>query len=207
MDSSYKTPSGYGETLFVEKKSKFIGYCDMVETEQQASDFIAKIKSKHKDATHNCSAFYLKNGGISRCSDDGEPSGTAGVPILEVLRKSETFNGVIVVTRYFGGILLGAGGLVRAYSETASLALKASGISIIRLCSTVEISVDYSYYERVCRIIEAIGGKTANVDFTADVTFTVTFLSEDVERFTKELSELLKKNIDNLKQEQNFMPF
>ncbi len=207
MDSSYKTPLGYGETLVIEKKSKFIGYCDRVETEQQASDFIAKIKSKHKDATHNCSAFYLKNGGISRCSDDGEPSGTAGVPILEVLRKSETLNGVIVVTRYFGGILLGAGGLVRAYSETASQALKASGISVIRLCSTVEFSVDYNYYERVCRIIEAIGGKTLNADFAVDVTIKAVFLSEDVERFTKELSELLQKKIEDLKQEQSFMPF
>ncbi len=207
MSVSYKTPTGYGEALIIEKKSRFIGYCDRAETEQQAIDFIAKIKYKHKDATHNCHAFFLKDGGISRCSDDGEPSGTAGVPILDVLRKSATQNAVVVVTRYFGGVLLGAGGLVRAYSAAAGAAVNASGISIISLCSIVEVSVEYSLYELVLRLVDSAGGKVRDTNFSDKVLLSLIFLSKDVEKFEKNLSELLKKNMENLTIEQKFMPF
>ncbi|MBD7909743.1 MULTISPECIES: YigZ family protein [Clostridium] len=125
----YITIRNLGEDSFEEKKSEFIGYSKRVESEEEAKKFINEIKSKHKQARHNCWAYVIgKNMGIQRYSDDGEPQGTAGIPILEVMKKSGITDCAIVVTRYFGGILLGAGGLTRAYTKGASIAIKAAGI-------------------------------------------------------------------------------
>lgn len=126
---SYVTVRNFGEDSFEEKKSEFIGYAKRVENEEEARAFIDEIKGKHKQARHNCWAYTIgKNRGIQRYSDDGEPQGTAGIPILEVLKKSDITDCAVVVTRYFGGILLGAGGLTRAYTKGASIAVKAAGI-------------------------------------------------------------------------------
>ena len=135
---------------FEEKKSLFIGYIKRVTTEEEAKEFIASIKSKHKDATHNCSAYIVgQNMNIQRYSDDGEPQGTAGIPILEVIKKNEITDCVIVVTRYFGGIMLGAGGLTRAYTKGAAIAVKAAGIvekvNGARIC----IDIDYDLYGKI----------------------------------------------------------
>jgi len=126
---SYFTIKDEASAEFEERKSVFIGYAKRVKTEEEAKEFVAKIKTMHKQATHNCSAYIVgENKGIQRYSDDGEPQGTAGIPILEVIKKNDLTDIAIVVTRYFGGILLGAGGLVRAYSKGASEAIKVGGI-------------------------------------------------------------------------------
>ena len=126
---SYVTIREFGEDRFIEKKSEFIGYAKRCETEEEAKNFVNEIKNMHKQARHNCFAYIIgENMGIQRYSDDGEPQGTAGIPILEVMKKSDITDCAIVVTRYFGGILLGAGGLTRAYTKGASIALKAGGI-------------------------------------------------------------------------------
>ena len=126
---SYVTIRDFGEDSFVEKKSEFIGYAKRCESEEEAKAFVSEIKNKHKQATHNCFAYVIgENMGIQRYSDDGEPQGTAGIPILEVMKKSNVTDCAIVVTRYYGGILLGAGGLTRAYTKGASIALKAGGV-------------------------------------------------------------------------------
>lgn len=126
---SYITIRDFGEDSFIEKKSEFIGYAKRCESEEEAKAFVAEIKNKHKQATHNCFAYVIgENMGIQRYSDDGEPQGTAGIPILEVMKKSNVTDCAIVVTRYYGGILLGAGGLTRAYTKGASIALKAGGV-------------------------------------------------------------------------------
>lgn len=126
---SYITIKDFGEDRFEEKKSEFIGYAKRVESEEEAKAFINEIKNMHKQATHNCSAYIIgQNMNIQRYSDDGEPQGTAGIPILEVMKKSRITDCAVVVTRYFGGILLGAGGLTRAYTKGASIAIKSAGV-------------------------------------------------------------------------------
>ena len=126
---AYITIRDYGEDSFEEKKSEFIGYAKRVESEEEAKEFINEIKSMHKQARHNCFAYVIgENYGIQRYSDDGEPQGTAGIPILEVMKKSDVTDCAIVVTRYYGGILLGTGGLTRAYTKGAAIALKAGGV-------------------------------------------------------------------------------
>ena len=130
----YRTVSQEAKEEFTEKRSRFIGWIKPVKTEEEAIEYINAIKSQHWDAKHNVYAYSLREGQISRYSDDGEPQGTAGVPVLEVLTHSGVTDAVIVVTRYFGGILLGTGGLVRAYSHAASIALKSAGVVIMRPC-------------------------------------------------------------------------
>ena len=128
LPEKYTTVSVEGHAEFEEKRSVFIGHAIHIDSEEEAQTFIKEIKKKYSDATHNCWAYILNDGIIARYSDDGEPQGSAGVPVLDTLKKSGVSDAVIVVTRYFGGILLGAGGLVRAYSHTAKLAIEAAGI-------------------------------------------------------------------------------
>ena len=137
--AQYKTVLQEAQDDFVEKRSRFIGYVRPVSTEAEALAFIAEKKSKHWDASHNVYAYILRDGGVMRYSDDGEPQGTAGIPVLDVLQKSGVTDVVVVATRYFGGILLGGGGLVRAYSHTASIALQAAGIVTMRECLMLEV--------------------------------------------------------------------
>ncbi|MGL4774364.1 MAG: YigZ family protein [Clostridium sp.] len=141
---SYTTIRNYGEDSFIEKKSEFIGYAKRCETEEEAKAFVQEIKNKHKQATHNCWAYVIgKNMGIQRYSDDGEPQGTAGIPILEVMKKSNITDCAVVVTRYFGGIMLGAGGLTRAYTKGASIATKAS--EVVEKVDGLKISLHMDY--------------------------------------------------------------
>ena len=141
---SYITIRDFGEDRFEEKKSEFIGYAKRVESEEEAKDFINEIKSMHKQATHNCSAYVIgEKMNIQRYSDDGEPQGTAGIPILEVMKKSNVTDCAIVVTRYFGGILLGAGGLTRAYTKGASIAIKSAGI--VEKVNGLKLSFELDY--------------------------------------------------------------
>ncbi len=145
MLKTYRTVEQLGQDEVVIEKSTFIGYARPVENEEAALAFIQEIKKKHRDATHNVPAYVLgEHNEVQRCNDDGEPSGTAGVPVLEVLKKENVRNVAIVVTRYFGGIKLGTGGLVRAYTKGAKVALESAKIITRVLYQTVIISVDYT---------------------------------------------------------------
>lgn len=172
-DLEYKTISARCEARFIEKKSEFIGYLSPVSTEDEAAAFINEIRAMHRKAAHNCYAYILRENSIARHSDDGEPSGTAGVPIYEVLRKEELTDIVCVVTRYFGGVLLGAGGLVRAYTRGAKDAVDCAGIKIMAMAVKMKISVDYPLYGRLPQILAEFGTKTETEDFGQNVEITV----------------------------------
>lgn len=165
----YKTVEKEASNFFIEKKSKFIGYAKPVKTQEEAVDFISKIKSKHWDATHNVYAYVLRENNIQRYSDDGEPSGTAGVPVLDVMLKESLVDVCVVATRYFGGTLLGAGGLVRAYSHTSKIALEAAGIITMAQCSVMSAEVDYSFYDRLNILLSDFSAVILNTSFSDKV--------------------------------------
>ncbi len=150
MDKIYRTIYKYGEDETMINKSRFIGYAMPVDTEEEALEFIETIKTKHRDATHNVYAYVLgKDSNVQRFSDDGEPSGTAGIPALEVMKKEELRNMVVVVTRYYGGVKLGAGGLIRAYTRGAKIGIEAGIIIDMVLHTKVKIRMDYTAYGSV----------------------------------------------------------
>lgn len=182
----YKTIESRVEARFEEKKSEFIGYLSPVENEEEANAFIEEIRAMHRRARHNCYAYILKDGG-ARHSDDGEPQGTAGVPIYEVLQKEGLSGVCCVVTRYFGGILLGAGGLVRAYTKAASDAVNSAKIKEMALAVRAEITLSYSLYGKLAKIFEELKVKTANERFEDNVTVTVYVR----EQFANDLRERL----------------
>ncbi|MED4911346.1 YigZ family protein [Brevibacillus centrosporus] len=171
MLQQYKTVAGYGEDMIVIERSRFIGYAQRVTTEEEATAFIAMIKKKHWDATHNCSAFVIgENDQIQRSSDDGEPSGTAGKPILECIKKNGVKDTVVVVTRYFGGIKLGAGGLVRAYTAGTVTALKAAKIVVHTLHQKISVNVDYHWWGKVENELRLTDQRVVGTDYTDRVT-------------------------------------
>lgn len=186
--AQYKTILCEAEDFFVEKRSKFIGYAKPVQTEEEALAFIAEKKSKHWDATHNVYAYIIR-GGIMRYSDDGEPQGTAGIPVLDVLQKSGVTDLVVVATRYFGGILLGGGGLVRAYSHTATIALQAAGVITMRECLMLQLSCDYGQYGRVASLVPECGGVTDGTVFEEKVTVSFHMAPELLGSFQKKLAD------------------
>lgn len=165
----YKTVEKEASDFFIEKKSKFIGYAKPVKTQEDALEFISKIKSKHWDATHNVYAYVLRENNIQRYSDDGEPSGTAGVPVLDVMLKESLVDVCVVATRYFGGTLLGTGGLVRAYSHTSKIALEAAGIITMAQCSVMSAEVDYSFYDRLNILLSDFSAVILNTLFSDKV--------------------------------------
>ena len=174
----YKTVELEGSDEFIEKKSRFIGYVCPVKTQAEATEFISKIKSKHWDATHNVSAYVLRENNIQRSSDDGEPSGTAGVPVLDVLLKEKLVDVCVVVTRYFGGILLGAGGLIRAYSHGSKIAVESGNIITMSLCKVFTVSVDYSFYERLNILLSSVKANIENTEFADNVKVTFSIKAE-----------------------------
>ena len=193
---SYKTLAAPAEAEFTEKKSQFIGYITPVENEQQAIDFIGKIRSMHRKATHNCYAYILRDNNISRHSDDGEPSGTAGVPIYEVLRKEGLTDVCCVVTRYFGGVLLGAGGLVRAYSKGAKIAIDAGKIKDMCMAERLKIRLDYGLYGKIGAFLSQHDFRSENEDFAADVTITGVLRQESAEAFKEGLTDLCNGRVE-----------
>ena len=146
--TEYFIPAGAGESELVEKRSRFLGHVRPIETEDEAKAFIAEMKKQYYDARHNCSCYVLKDG-VERYSDDGEPQGTAGIPMLELFRREGVTDLVCVVTRYFGGVLLGTGGLLRAYTQSAKDALEAAGRSVVRAWAELEIPCPYALLERL----------------------------------------------------------
>lgn len=150
MDKVYKTIFKYGEDEIIINKSRFIGYSMPIDSEEDALEFIEKIKKKNRDATHNVYAYVVgENSNIQRFSDDGEPSGTAGIPVLEVMKKEDLRNSVVVVTRYFGGIKLGAGGLIRAYTKGCKIGLEAGRIIDMVQHMKLKVTVDYTAYGKI----------------------------------------------------------
>lgn len=185
----YTTILDRAEDEFVERKSRFIGAIAPVETEEEALDFIAQIKHQHRDATHNTYAYVLKNG-VKRYSDDGEPQGTAGVPMLDCLEKEELVDVAVVVTRYFGGILLGAGGLVRAYSHGAKIAVDAASRKLMTTCVLLGMEFDYSFYGKINYLLPKYVCRVEESDFGALVQMKVLFRQTEVDAFLKEVTEL-----------------
>lgn len=165
----YKTVEKEANDFFIEKKSKFIGYAKPVKTQEEAVEFISEIKSKHWDATHNVYAYVLRENNIQRYSDDGEPSGTAGVPVLDVMLKENLVDVCVVATRYFGETLLGAGGLVRAYSHTSKIAVEAAGIITMAQCSIMSAEVDYSFYDRLNILLSDFSAVILDTSFSDKV--------------------------------------
>lgn len=181
---------------FTEKKSEFIGYIAPVKTNDEAVAFINSIKAQHRKARHNVYAYILREDNISRYSDDGEPQGTAGVPILEVLQKRGLTDVCLVVTRYFGGILLGGGGLLRAYSHAASIACDAAQIMDMRLCHRLKIETDYNLYGKINYILPNFNIITVNSDFADTVTLEILVMSERLDALKRELTEVTNGSVN-----------
>lgn len=184
---SYKTVSQDASDEFTEKRSRFIGYVRHVETVEEAQAFISEIKQRHYNAKHNVFAYILRNGNVKKYSDDGEPQGTAGVPVLDVLEKNEVFDVCVVAVRYFGGILLGGGGLVRAYSHTAKIALAVGKIVTMTLCDELKIRTDYTFSGKLNSVISENGGVIDKTDFDDGVTVWFHLPSEITDRFNAEI--------------------
>ena len=195
MDNDYSTINGSAEASFIERKSEFIGYIKHVETGDEAVDFINEIRAKHRKATHNVYAYILREGNTSRYSDDGEPQGTAGVPVLDVLIKEGLTDVCCVVTRYFGGILLGGGGLVRAYSHSAKIAVDAAERLIMCRCIPVNITVDYNLYGKIGYVIPEFEAKVLDTVFTEDVTLKLLVKSELFDKLKEKLTDIAGGNI------------
>lgn len=181
--SGYLVPFQDAESEFTEKRSRFISHLWRVETEAEARAHIEEMKKKYYDARHNCWCYRLRAGGAERYSDDGEPQGTAGQPMLNVFQREDVTDVVCVVTRYFGGVLLGAGGLVRAYTQSAKDALDAAGISVVRRWLAVEIPCTYPRFEGMRREILAFGGVVERVDYGADVLVSALIPGERAAEF------------------------
>lgn len=188
MDT-YKTVAKEAQDEFIERKSRFIGYCKPITTEEEALAFIQEKKSKHWDATHNVYAYCLRDGQIKRYSDDGEPQGTAGIPTLDVLQKNGLTDVVVVVTRYFGGIMLGGGGLVRAYSHGAKIAVEAAQKIVMEPCFLCKICCNYQQYGKVSALIPSFGGVIENTDFTDVVTVSFRLTTTAFPAFEKALTD------------------
>lgn len=186
----YYVPTGEAEAELTEKRSRFIGHIFPVTTEEEARACIESVKKKHYDARHNCWCYRLHTTGAERYSDDGEPQGTAGQPMLNVFQREQIEDVCCVVTRYFGGILLGAGGLVRAYSATARAALCAAGLSRMQLWATVLLPCTYPLFERMKLAVESCGGIIEDCDYGADILLTVTLPAEARETLEAKVTEL-----------------
>lgn len=202
----YLVPSEYGEDEFIEKKSRFIGRIWPVETEEEALARIQETKKKHYDATHNCWAYIIRDGAV-RFSDDGEPGGTAGMPMLQVLQREGLYNVVCVVTRYFGGILLGAGGLVRAYTKGAKIAVDAAGKSMKRVWTVLYVPCPYSFYERVRLEAEAFGGIVRKADFGAEVELELLFPEAKTQEFLDRLTDMTAGTVESMEIGQEYRAF
>ncbi len=202
----YLVPSEYGEDEFIEKKSRFIGRIWPVETEEEALARIQEMKKKHYDATHNCWAYIIRDGAV-RFSDDGEPGGTAGMPMLQVLQREGLYNAVCVVTRYFGGILLGAGGLVRAYTKGAKIAVDAAGKSMKRVWTVLYVPCPYSFYERVRLEAEAFGGIVRKADFGAEVELELLFPEAKTQEFLDRLTDMTAGTVESMEIGQEYRAF
>ena len=202
----YLVPTDFGQDEFVEKKSRYIGRVWPVETEAEALEKIQEMKKQHYDATHNCWAYVIKDGPM-RFSDDGEPGGTAGNPMMQVLQRENLYNVVCVVTRYFGGILLGAGGLVRAYTKGAKIAIDAAGKSMKRVWSVLYVPCPYSYYERMKLEIEAFEGVLRDTQFGAEVELEILIAQPKAQAFLDRVVDMTAGTVEGMEVAQEYRAF
>lgn len=203
----YKTIAGHCEARFIEKKSEFIGYLAPVSTEDEAVKFIAEIRALHPKARHNCYAYILRENNTARHSDDGEPQGTAGAPIYEVLRREGLTDAACVVTRYFGGILLGAGGLTRAYAKACADAVEAAVIRLYAEAVLLEITLDYSLYGRLAAIFAEFGAKIASEDFSEQVKSSVYVKTELAKALSDRLVDACNGKVVVVEREKGWVDF
>lgn len=203
----YNTIYSPANASFIENKSEFIGYIAPVKTSDEAIAFINGIRAMHRKATHNVYAYILRDGNTSRYSDDGEPQGTAGVPVLDVLQKEGLTDVCCVVTRYFGGILLGGGGLVRAYSHSAKIAVDAAQRMIMCSCFKIEVSVDYNLYGTISYILPEFGVKILDTDFGTEVKISLLVKSGEYLNLEKKLIDISNGKINLCKSDELFEDF
>ncbi len=191
MRKDYFTVKGYGENEITISKSRFIAYVDRAENEQEALDFIDKIKKMHPSATHNCSCYLVGEfDNIQKANDDGEPNGTAGVPMLEVLKKQGLKDTVVVVTRYFGGIKLGGGGLIRAYGKATTEGIQAAQVVERKMHYLMKVSIDYTWLGKVENEIRGSHYMLRDIQYADTVDIYVFVLKNDEELFTSWVTEL-----------------
>lgn len=204
--TAYRVPFGDSESEFVEKRSRFISHLWQVETEAQARARIEEMKKTYYDARHNCWCYLLREGDVVRYSDDGEPQGTAGQPMLNVFQREEIWNVCCVVTRYFGGVLLGAGGLTRAYTRGAKDALTAAGAAVMSLWTLWDVPCTYPLFERVKLEILGCGGVVREVDYGADIRLRAAFPAGGAEAFAPRLTELSAGALEMTAAGEEFLP-
>jgi uncharacterized YigZ family protein len=188
--TEYYIPTDLSQAEFVEKRSRFIGQVCPVDTEEEARTFIESVKKEHHDARHNCWCYLLREGNVLRYSDDGEPQGTAGQPMLEMFQREGVTNLVCVVTRYFGGILLGTGGLLRAYTRSAKDALDAAGVSVVRRWVAEEIPCAYNLFDQIRREVLSFDGVVLDTEYGADVRLSVLIPEERQGEFEARLVDV-----------------
>ena len=205
MNDSYITvrKKAFGE--FVINKSRFIGYACPCTTETEALSVIQDLRTKYRDATHHCYAYIIGlNSGIMRYSDDGEPGGTAGMPIMEVMRNEHVVNCCVVVVRYFGGTLLGTGGLVRAYTQGCKEALKASGIIHMEHTSHLLCEVPYSVWDTLQHAVQTLPVQIINPEFGASITFTLAVRTADLDKMTEAVRRITGRQIEMIIEEEDY---
>lgn len=208
MRANYETVTGYGESEIIISKSRFLTFIDRVETEQQALDFINNIKKKHYQATHNCSAYLIgEHDTIQKANDDGEPSGTAGGPMLEVLKKQGLKDVVVVVTRYFGGIKLGSGGLIRAYGKATTEGIKAAGVVARRKHRIVRVTADYTWLGKLENEIRNSTYTLRDIVYAENVELIVATTEEEKDTFADWITELTNGQALTVFEEIEFVEF
>lgn len=185
----YKTVARPAEAEFTERRSRFVGTVRPVSEEREALDFIGELRTRYWDAAHHVYAYVLREGGIRRYSDDGEPKGTAGIPVLEVLLKEGLADCALVVTRYFGGVLLGGGGLVRAYSHSAKIAVDAAGVSVMRECVVSRIACSYPQYGKLGTLLQNFSAVIQDTRFDAEVEILFMLPASLQQAFSAELTD------------------
>ena len=204
--TEYLVPFENGESEFVEKRSRFTSHLWPVETEEEAQTHIREMKSKYYDARHNCWC-YLIGKNVMRYSDDGEPQGTAGQPMLKVFERENVTNVCCVVTRYFGGILLGAGGLVRAYTKGAKIAIDAAGKSMKRVWSVLYVPCPYTFYERVKLEVAAFDGIIRDTQFGAEVELEILMAEPKRDAFLERLTDMTAATVEGMETGQEYRAF
>ena len=206
MSLDYKTVRNEACDEFTEKRSRFIGYCKPVTTEQEATDFINEKRSKHWDARHNVYAYSLREGNIKRYSDDGEPSGTAGMPVLDVILNNEVYDVCVVVTRYFGGVLLGTGGLVRAYSQAAKLALEAGGVVVMENCAVCSLECTYNQYGKVSSLVQELSSGLDGTDYGSGVVLKFHIKPDMLPALQKKLADATAGEVQIQTENEDYFP-
>ena len=202
---SYYVPVDAGEAEFTEKRSRFLGHVRRVETEAEARTFLDEMRKKYYDARHNCWCYVLREGGVVRYGDDGEPQGTAGQPMLNVFQREGVENVVCVVTRYFGGVLLGAGGLVRAYTQGAVTAIDACGIGVMHPTARYMMDVPYPMLSRLEYFLKSAPVIVEDKDFSDVITLTLLVKCADEDKLLVDLTQLSEGRLEPMRFDETYM--